>query len=87
MEFIAWGYSDGIDSDGDESRDYSDEYYFTSEAQAQEFMATLSLDYFEVGAVFGQCGCLEQGDTCHGYDGQAWCHQCIQVRCLTYPLY
>jgi hypothetical protein len=77
MEFIAWGYSEIIDTDGDEARDYSDEYYFTSEEKAKAFMATLSLDYSEVSPVSGQCGCLEQGDICHGFGGDAWCSDCI----------
>ena len=77
MEYITWGYSDIIDIDGDEARDYSDQYYFATEAEAQSFIATLGLDYTEVSSVFGQCGCLEAGDTCEGFGGQAFCHQCI----------
>ena len=78
MSFIAFGYTDIIDTDGDEARDYSDEYYFATEAEAQAFIATLGLDYTEVSSVSGQCGCLEAGDTCTGYDGTAYCQQCIQ---------
>jgi hypothetical protein len=77
MEYIAFGYSDIIDIDGDEARDYSDEYYFATEAEAQAFITTLGLDYTEVSSVSGQCGCLEDGDTCQGYGGTAYCHQCI----------
>jgi len=77
MEYITWGYSEIIDIDGDEARDYSDEYYFATEAEAQAFITTLGLDYTEVSTVSGQCGCLEGGDTCQGYAGTAYCHQCI----------
>jgi hypothetical protein len=77
MGYIAWGYSDIIDIDGDEARDYSDEYYFTTEVQAQAFITTLGLGYTEVSSVFGQCGDVEDGDTCQGFGGQAWCHDCI----------
>jgi hypothetical protein len=77
MNYIAWGYTNGIDSDGDEVRIYSDEYYFAHEGLAKACIATFGLDYTEVSSISAQCGCLEDADICTGYDGTAYCQQCI----------
>ena len=77
MNYIAFGYTDIIDTDGDPARVYSDEYYFADEAMAKACIADEGFEHFEVSSVSGQCGCLEDGDTCQGYDGTAYCHQCI----------
>lgn len=72
MNFIAWGYTE---TDGE--TEYASEYYFTDKAEAEAFIATLGLDFTEVVATGGQCGCLESGDTCEPFGGTAYCHQCI----------
>lgn len=77
MGHIAFAYTDIIDTDGDEARVYSDEYYFANEAVAKEFISDEGFDHIEVSSISAQCGCLEDGDICHGYDGTAYCQQCI----------
>jgi len=77
MGYIAWGYSDIIDIDGDEARDYSDQYYFAHEGLAKACIAVYRLDYSEVSPIFAQCGCLSDGDKCEAFDGKAYCQQCI----------
>jgi hypothetical protein len=77
MNYIAFGYTDIIDTDGDPARVYSDEYYFADEAMAKACISDEGFEHFEVSSVSGQCGCLEDGDTCTGLDGTAYCQQCI----------